>query len=584
MIRRLLTAAALVEFTAAAYTLLLGGFNWTFGPLRISAGSPFRPFAIGVICASLAIWLSDRANGGQSWARFKRWSGRLAALAALITLAVGVSYGAGAAGASDTYGYVSQARLWANGTPSVTEPLAGIDPIVAPGAPPLGYTLVPPGTLVPIYSPGLPILLAAASFVGGERIMHLVVPVLGALIVWLTYRLGCVVSGPRTGLAAAVLLSWSAVFVEQLLLPMADLPATAWLLSAIVLALSGVRGSAFLAGVSAAAAIVTRPNLLPLAIAVIVFVAWKRASGARLFAFAAGLVPAGVAVALINHALYGSPVRSGYGSLDTLFRLEWIATNLSRYPRWLIEVHSLVILLGVAAPLLATRWESSDSEDDGVTSKRLTILLLAYCVLVGLCYVAYIPFEGWPYLRFWLPAIPILFVLAAAVMVTAVNRLPIALRTAAILLVVCLLSAWYIEKTQRLGVFLIQREEQRYPRIGEYLAHDLPKNAVVLSGMHSGSLRLYGGSRTLRWDQFGARDLDRVVALLERHGFAPFVLVEGDEERLFQNWFGASQAFGKLDWPPSHEYFGHQHAKVYAFADRDREWSVARLRKPIPED
>jgi hypothetical protein len=205
-------------------------------------------------------------------------------------------------------------------------------------------------------------------------------------------------------------------------------------------------------------------------------------------------------------------------------------------------------------------------------------------MLVVLCYIAYVPFDGWPYLRFWLPAIPVLFVLAAVVMVTAIDRLPAAYRTATILLFTSLLSAWYIDKTQRLGVFLIQREEQRYPRIGEYLAHDLPKNAVILSGMHSGSLRLYGGNRTLRWDQYGARDLDRVVALLERHGFAPFVLVEGDEERLFQNWFGGSQVFGKLDWPPSHEYFGHQRAKVYAFADRDREWSVARLRKPIPED
>ena len=584
MIAALLTAAAIVEFTAAAYTLFLGGFNWTIGPLRVSAGGPLRPFVIGVICAAAAVWLGDRASGGQSWARFRRGSGRLAALAALITLAVGASYGAGAAGASDPYGYVSQARLWADGTLSVNEPLAAIDPIVAPGAPPLGYRLVPPGTLVPMYSPGLPILLAAASSIGGERMMYLVVPILGALTVWLTYRLGCIVSSRRTGLVAAVLLSWSPVFLEQLFLPMADLPATAWLLAAIVLALSNVGGSAFLAGVAAAAAVVTRPNLLPLAAAVILFVAWKRANPARLFAFAAGLVPAGLAVALFNRALYGSALRSGYGSLDTLFRIEWIATNLGRYPRWLIEVHSLVILLGVAAPLLAARSNASAAEDDGVASKRLTLLLLAYCVLVVLCYIAYVPFEGWPYLRFWLPAIPILFVLAATVMLTAISRLPVSYRTATILLFTCLLSAWYVGKTQSLGVFLIQREEQRYPRIGDYLSRDLPKNAVILSGIQSGSLRLYGGNRTLRWDQFGARDLDRVVTLLERRGFAPFVLVEGDEEMLFRDWFGSSQVFGRLDWPPSHEYFGHQHARVYGFADREREWTVARLRKAIPED
>ena len=376
----------------------------------------------------------------------------------------------------------------------MNEPLAAIDPIVAPGAPPLGYRLVPPGTLVPIYSPGLPILLAVASSIGGERMMYLVVPILGALAVWLTYRLGCIVSGPRTGLVAAVLLSFSPVFLEQLFLPMADLPATTWLLAAMVLALSSIGGSAFLAGVAAAAAVVTRPNLLPLAIAVILFVAWKRANPARLLAFAAGLAPAGLAVALFNRALYGSALRSGYGSLDALFSIEWIATNLSRYPRWLIEVHSLVILLGVAAPLLEGR-----SRTRRCTRRRSRIeaadapAARAHCVLVVLCYIACVPFDGWPYLRFWLPAIPVLFVLAATVMLTAINRLPVSYRTATVLLLTCLLSAWYVDKTQNLGVFLIQREEQRYPRIGDYLSRDLPKNAVILSGIQSGSLRLCGG-------------------------------------------------------------------------------------------
>jgi hypothetical protein len=145
-------------------------------------------------------------------------------------------------------------------------------------------------------------------------------------------------------------------------------------------------------------------------------------------------------------------------------------------------------------------------------------------------------------------------------------------------------SAWYVDKTQRLGVFLISREEQRYAAIGRYLSHALPDDAVILSGLHSGSLRLYGGNRTLRWDQFGPRDLDHVVTALEGAGYTPYVLVEREEEMLFRKWFGPSQHLGKLDWPASYEYFGHQHAKVYAFEERDREWSAAKLRKPIPED
>ena len=584
MIRRLLTAAALVELAAAGYTLFFGGFNWTVGPLRVSAGGPFRPFAIGILCAGLAFWLSDRVTDGKSWDSLARWSPRLAAIASLVTLAVGISYSVSSAGASDPYGYVSQALLWTKGHLIAREPLAAIDPIVAPGVAPLGYRLIPPDAIVPIYSPGLPIGMALASLIGGERALYLVVPLLGALTVWLTYRLGCIVSGPRTGLVAAVLLSWSPVFLEQLFMPMADLPATAWLLMAIVLALSDVPASAFLTGIAAAAAVVTRPNLLPLGAAVIVFVAVKRRGASGLAAFAAGLLPAGIAIALFNRLLYGSPFSSGYGSLDTLFRLEWIATNLSRYPRWLIDIHSLFILLGLAAPLVVSRSHRDGVEDDGVVSRGVAALLVAYALLVVLCYVAYVPFDGWPYLRFWLPAIPILFVLSVAVALKVIAGVPRSTRTATVVVCTCLLSAWYVDKTQRLGVFLIPREEQRYATIGRYLSHDLPANAVVLSGMHSGSLRLYGGSRTLRWDQFGPRDLDRIVTLLRQAGLSPYVLVEGDEEMLFRQWFGPSQSLGRLDWRPTYEYFGHQHARIYAFDEREREWSPEKLRKAIPED
>jgi Dolichyl-phosphate-mannose-protein mannosyltransferase len=584
LLRRLFIAAAVIELAAAGYTLVFGGFNWTIGPLRISAGGPLRPFVIGIVCAGLALWLSDRGSRAESWYELEHWSWSLAALGTFITLIVGVSYSVSAAGAADPYGYVSQAGLWAKGHLAVKEPLAAIDPIIAPGAGPLGYRLIPPDTIVPIYSPGLPILMALASFAGGERAIYLVVPILGALTVWLTFRLGRMVSGPRTGLVAAVLLSCSPVFLEQLFLPMADLPATAWLLAAIVLALSDVGGSAFLAGLASAAAVVTRPNLLPLGCAVIAFVAWKRASASRFISFAAGLLPSGIFIALFNQALYGSPVSSGYGSLDTLFRLEWVATNMSRYPRWLIDVHSIAILIGVAAPFLALRPNRDREEADEIRSGGLALLLLAYCLLVVLCYIAYVPFEGWPYLRFWLPAIPVLFVLAAAVAVTAIGSLPVPARTATLLICTCLLGAWYLDKTQALGVFFIEREEQRYATIGNYLSQDLPRNAVILSGMQSGSLRLYGGNRTLRWDQFGPRDLDRVVALLKQAGFAPYLLAEGDEEMLFRQWFGPSQVLGKLDWRPSYEYFGHQHARVYAFEEREREWNTSKLRKAIPED
>lgn len=53
----------------------------------------------------------------------------------------------------------------------------------------------------------------------------------------------------------------------------------------------------------------------------------------RALLFAAGSVPACVGVALINRSLYGSPMASGYGSLDTLYsRSNLWANHLTRRP------------------------------------------------------------------------------------------------------------------------------------------------------------------------------------------------------------------------------------------------------------
>jgi hypothetical protein len=38
-----------------------------------------------------------------------------------------------------------------------------------------------------------------------------------------------------------------------------------------------------------------------------------------------------------QNAMYGGPLKSGYGDLSFLFRLEHIWPNLQRYPVWLIQ-------------------------------------------------------------------------------------------------------------------------------------------------------------------------------------------------------------------------------------------------------
>ena len=109
---------------------------------------------------------------------------------------------------------------------------------------------------------------------GGIGAAALVVPLFGALLIWGTFLAGSRF-GARVGVASAGLAACSPVFLYQLVQPMSDVPAAAcWMLA--VAAVTGTRrnGSA-LGGLAAATAILIRPNLVPLAAPLGVFLLWR---------------------------------------------------------------------------------------------------------------------------------------------------------------------------------------------------------------------------------------------------------------------------------------------------------------------
>ena len=89
---------------------------------------------------------------------------------------------------------------------------------------------------------------------------------------------------------------------------MSDVPATAWWTLALLLASKHATGSSFLAGVATGIAVLTRPNLAPLSLAVVVTMLWRRPRepqpgappGRLLLAYLAGGVPAAIGLALLQ--------------------------------------------------------------------------------------------------------------------------------------------------------------------------------------------------------------------------------------------------------------------------------------------
>ena len=476
-------------------------------------------------------------------------------------LAVAGRWGSFVAGGSDWYCYVHQAERWASGRLQVVEPLALEAPW--PNAPlafaPVGHRPSPtvPGAIVPICPPGLSIAMVPFLWLGGPGAVFFVVPLFGVLLVLATDSVGRRY-GASIGLASAVLVAASPAFLYQLVQPMSDVPAAAlWMLS-VAFATATTRSQAAMAGLAASAAILVRPNLLPLGVVIGLFLLCRpeRLWRARLrdaVIYAACCVPGCLAVVLIQQAFHGSPFSSGYGPADTLFALSHVVPNVARYPRWLVETQTPLIAIAAAGPFLLP----------GVLTRTLSALFL---VNLGL-YLPYFVFEDWSYLRFLLPTLPLLLILVIAVLDSLCRRLGLR-RTGIILAVVTIALAFVsVRKAREHNVFRLQQLEARFERAGAFVDRRLPSNAMVLTSWHSGSVRFYAGRRTLMFDGLPPEGLDGIVAWVRTQGFEPYFLLEGWEEPMFRSRFKGSP-LGELDWPPMAEVASQ--VRIYEPEGRER--------------
>ena len=508
------------------------------------------------------------------------------ALAAL-TVAVcgaGIHWGTFAVGGSDSYCYVHQAEAWATGSLRMAEPLALAAPW--PDAPltfaPAGHIPSPtvPGAAAPICPAGLSIAMAPLMFVGTTLgrpdVVFAVVPLFGALLVWSVYLLGSRFS-PRVGLASALLVACSPAFLFQLMQPMSDVPAAALWALAAACATSRGRRAPLTAGLATGGAILIRPNLLPMGLVLAAFFLLDRSvesesgDGAtlgvesphhltltRVAVFAIASAPGCIAVALIQQIFYGSPLGSGYGSLGGLFAVDRIVPNATRYATWMWQSHTPLWLITLAAPF--------------VVRGRLTGLLLSLTVANVVCYLPYVVFNDWWYLRFLLPGIAFVTVLMVATIDSVACRLaprkgsPYAAAPYTAMFAI-VLSLLFVQQARARNVFDLHRLEARYERAGTYVATHLPPNAVVITSWESGSVRYYGHRKTLVWDVLDPVWLDRAIAWTRMRGFEPYLLFEGWEEPIFRQRFAGS-AIAKLDWPPAAEIAGQ--VRIYRPDDRER--------------
>jgi hypothetical protein len=287
-------------------------------------------------------------------------------------------------------------------------------------------------------------------------------------------------------------------------------------------------------------AILIRANLAPVVVvpASLVLVyghsRWRSATG-----FAAAVVPAVVFIAVLYGFWYGSPLNSGYGTLQQLYSAANVVPNLSRYSRWLLESQTPLVL---AAPIGA--WL--------MRRRAASVGLVTFAAAVLACYVFYIPFDAWWFLRFLLPAYPAVMVLTAGTLVAVARRLPKPLRAVATLLVLLLVADHTIGYAAARTTF-DTGGEQKYAIAGRYVADHLPANAVIFAEQHSGGIRYYGHRTTIRFALIPSDHLDITVSELYRRGYQPYLVVEDWEEEAFRRQFSGRRVLESLAAGPQAE-------------------------------
>jgi hypothetical protein len=384
--------------------------------------------------------------------------------------------------------------------------------------------------------------MAAFKAVGGDNAVYLVVPLLGALAIWLTYCLGLKLGDPYVAALASLTLLVSPIFLSRMVWPMSDVPAMAWWLTAVVLATEPSMARTALAGAAAAAAILTRPNLFPLALLPGVLIVMRSASAGsrlpRVAVFTLAMLPGPIAVAIIDNHLYGSPLASGYGTADSIYSGHYFVANLVHYPQWLVVQQTPFILLAFAAPLLLRR-------AGRLVESRLSLFALMFSAGVLLLYLWYTPYDDPEYVRFLLPAYPLLLVAAAAAFgVLAPQHGP--RRASAFAAIALLLAVWGVWHGRY--AFRTQRDEARY-RAAAQMAATLPENTVFLSNLHSGSLRYYAQRLTVRFDWLAPDVYAEALDKLRGSGRPEFVVLDEAERETFRARYASVADLSWLDEP-----------------------------------
>lgn len=489
-------------------------------PLLASRTAPLQ----GDAPATGDVLLAAKRAGTPRWLA---WVGLVLFAAYGVFLGVTMSV---VAGGSDSSGYLNSARLLASGqlqTDLRVPPEFGSPMEVN------RYHFSPQGfgqfagnpRLPPSYPTGLPLHFALAGGLLGWELGPRLVQVLAALGAVALCFAAARELGLARGLAAAgaVMLAAFPVFIFTSIQTLSDTLATTWMLAAVWCALKGRRSAAWVtaAGAALAMAVLVRPTNLLLAPGLLVLVGL---APRRLAAFLAGGLPGAAWFMFYNHTLYGGPFKSGYGTIGAAFGWQWGWPSAVNFAQWLALFLPAVVL---ALPALAFFGR-------GARRREAAALGLMFAGIVGVYLFYDVSHDVWWCLRFILPAVAALILLAllgAETLARWAEQRGIfrARPVVAVLLAVWAAGAsWYW--TRHLHILLVPGYERIYAEAAQVMRERLPENALVVCSAFSGTVYYYTGLPTLIYDSIKPEEFAGYVTRARAAGRPIYAAVFDIEE------------------------------------------------------
>jgi hypothetical protein len=429
------------------------------------------------------------------------------------------------AGGADSSGYLNFARLLTHGQVLAAVralPHHAVTEFGAGTFQPQGFVIRDDsGLMAPTYSVGLPLHLALATLAAGLRHAVALVNVLAALSAGALIYASCrhLQLKPAWAAGATVALCLSPFFLNSALQPMSDLLATTWALATLYPAMRSREGGlwATICGAAFGIAVLIRPTnaLLAFPILVGLGIDLRRLAGAAL-----GALPSALFVLYLNFRLFGSPLTTGYGSplqiLEAVhadatqpYSIAYVDHHLTSFAYWIVLYMGPLVTCALLVPLFR-----HGHARDWVMQAVWIVVLIGF-------YACYQPAgDAWSYVRFLLPCLPQLVMLATAGVSGIWERLqgsyqpPVKhlppfhrlrhrsaeLKTVTALGIIMLSIVWTAVATRRLSVLDVAEGEEIFPKTARWVLDHLPADALIWSSAMSGTIYYHTPFPIVRFD------------------------------------------------------------------------------------